>query len=63
MALLERASKSKQILLKHYSLKINRLRETERKELRNLGSSQFLIGYNYKNILLLTFIIFFILFH
>ena len=37
MALLERASKSKQILLKHYSLKINRLRETERKELRNLG--------------------------
>ena len=37
MASLERASKSKQILLKHYSLKINRLRETERKELPNLG--------------------------
>ena len=33
----EGASKSEQTLLKHYSLKINRLRDTEEKELSSQG--------------------------
>ena len=68
MISIERASESEQTLLKHYSLKINRLRDTEGKNYQTKGSCQFLIRYDYKkyspkNILLLTFTInFFILF-
>ena len=48
MVSLERASKSDQTLLKHYSLKINRLRDTEKKKSQTRGSCQFLISYDYK---------------
>ena len=44
----ERASKSEQTLLKHDSLKINRLRDTEKKKKSNQGVLSVLISYNYK---------------
>ena len=44
----ERASKSEQTWLKQYSLKINRLRDTEEKKCSTRGSCQFLITYNHK---------------
>ena len=46
MLSIERASKSKQTLLKHHSLKTNRLWATEGKNCQT--SCQFLISYDYK---------------
>ena len=49
MVSIERASKSEQTLLKHYSLKINLLRDTEGKELSSQGVVSVLdIRYDYK---------------
>ena len=44
----ERASKSEQALMRHYSRKINRLRDKEGKNCRTRGSCQFLSSYDYK---------------
>ena len=44
----ERASKSEQALMRHYSRKINRLRDKEGKNCRTRGSYQFLSSYDYK---------------
>ena len=48
MVSIERASKSEQTLLKYYSLKINRLRDTKEKNCQARGLRQFLIRYDYK---------------
>ena len=57
MVSIQRALKSEQTVLKHYSLKINRLRDTEGKNCQTRGSCQFLISYDYKKILLPIFTI------
>ena len=48
MVSIERASKSEQTLLKHYSLKINRFRDRGKKNCQTRESSHFLISYDYK---------------
>ena len=55
MVSIERASKSEQTLLKHYSLKINRYRDTEGKKIVKPGSRlTFSLAMITKNILLPT---------
>ena len=53
MVSIKRTSQSEQTLLKYYSLKINRLGDTEKKNCQTKGSCQFLISYDYKRIIVL----------
>ena len=57
MVSIKRALKSEQTLLKYYSLKINRLRDTGGKHCQTRGRVSFLLAMITKNILLLTLLL------